>query len=232
MGHEAQRRMMASRALLIGLSGLGAEVAKNCILAGISAFTLCDCEPVNSYDLGGSFYLSEDQIGLPNRAALVKDALTELNPYVHVEVADFTGHTAISILPLLSGMTCVVITIPLPKPLLIEINNKCRELNCSFIYSLTAGVFGQVFCDFGENFVVSDKDGNPPMTSQIESILPGNPAVVKVLEAHGHHGLEDGDFVQFARIKNVEGLEENKNYEILSTGPFTFGRGRGRLERR
>ncbi len=214
--------MMASRALLIGLSGLGAEVAKNCILAGLSALTLCDCEPVNSFDLGGSFYLSEDQIGQPNRAALVKDKLAELNPYVHVEVADVKDHTAASILPLLSGMTCVVITIPLPKPLLIEINAKCRELNCSFIYTLTTGVFGQVFCDFGENFVVSDKDGNPPMTSQIESILPGNPAVVKVLEDHGRHGLETGDFVQFARLKNVEGLEENKQYEINSTGPYTF----------
>lgn len=222
MGHEAQRRMMASRALLIGLSGLGAEVAKNCILAGLSALTLCDCEPVNSFDLGGSFYLSEDQIGQPNRAALVKDKLAELNPYVHVEVADVKDHTAFSILPLLSGMTCVVITIPLPKALLIEINLKCRELNCSFIYTLTTGVFGQVFCDFGENFVVSDKDGNPPMTSQIESILPGNPAVVKVLEDHGRHGLETGDFVQFARLKNVEGLEENKQYEINSTGPYTF----------
>lgn len=222
MGHEAQRRMMASRALLIGLSGLGAEVAKNCILAGLSALTLCDCEPVNSFDLGGSFYLSEDQIGQPNRAALVKDKLAELNPYVHVEVADVKDHTAFSILPLLSGMTCVVITIPLPKALLIEINSKCRELNCSFIYTLTTGVFGQVFCDFGENFVVSDKDGNPPMTSQIESILPGNPAVVKVLEDHGRHGLETGDFVQFARLKNVEGLEENKQYEINSTGPYTF----------
>ena len=40
MGHEAQRRMMASKALIIGMSGLGAEVAKNCILAGISSLTL------------------------------------------------------------------------------------------------------------------------------------------------------------------------------------------------
>jgi ubiquitin-activating enzyme E1 len=222
MGHEAQRRMMASRALLIGLSGLGVEVAKNCILAGISSLILCDCDPVTSFDLGGNFYLSETQIGQKNRALLVKDKLAELNPYVHVEVASVKDHSAPSIIPLLSGMTCVVITIPLPKATLIEINDRCRELNCSFIYSLATGVFGQVFCDFGESFVVSDKDGNPPASSQIESILPENPAVVKVLEDHGRHGLETGDFVQFARLKNVEGLEENKQYEIKSTGPYTF----------
>lgn len=222
MGHEAQRRMMASRALLIGMSGLGAEVAKNCILAGLSSLTLCDPETVTSFDLGGNFYLSENQIGQPNRAALVRDNLAELNPYVHVDVANIPNLDAASILPLLSGMTCVVITIPLPKALLIDINNKCRELNCSFIYSLSTGVFGQVFCDFGENFVVSDKDGNPPMASQIESILPLNPAVVKVLEDHGRHGLETGDVVQFARLKDVDGVVENQDYEINFTGPFTF----------
>ena len=36
MGHEAQRRMMASSALVLGVSGLGVEVAKNCILAGLN----------------------------------------------------------------------------------------------------------------------------------------------------------------------------------------------------
>jgi ubiquitin-activating enzyme E1 len=214
--------MMASRALLIGLSGLGAEVAKNCILAGISGLTLCDPEKVTSYDLGGNFYLSEEDIGKPNRAALVREQLAELNPYVHVDVASVDDLSSDSLLPLVQGMTCVVITIPLPKTVLIAINQKCRDLNASFIYSLTTGVFGQIFCDFGENFVVSDKDGNPPLTSQIESVLPENPAVVKVLEDQGRHGLETGDFVTFGRLKGVEGLEEKKEYEIKSTGPFTF----------
>ena len=223
MGHEAQRRMMASRALLIGLSGLGAEVAKNCVLAGLSSLTLCDPSAVTSFDLGGNFYLTESQIGQPNRAALVRDKLAQLNPYVHVDVAaGIETLDAASILPLLDGMTCVVITIPLPKALLIEINNKCRSLNCSFIYSLTTGVFGSIFCDFGAEFVVADKDGNPPATSQIEYILLENPAVVKVLEDQGRHGLETGDHVTFARLKGIEGLEVKKNYEVKVTSPYTF----------
>lgn len=32
LGHEAQRRLATSSALIVGLSGLGAEVAKNIIL--------------------------------------------------------------------------------------------------------------------------------------------------------------------------------------------------------
>ncbi|EJK64262.1 hypothetical protein THAOC_15021, partial [Thalassiosira oceanica] len=53
----------------------------------------------------------------------------------------------------------------------------------------STGVFGQVFCDFGEAFTVTDKDGASPATSQVENILPSNPAVVKVLEDQGRHGL-------------------------------------------
>ena len=222
MGHEAQRRMMASRALLIGLSGLGAEVAKNCILAGIQSLVLCDPEIVESFDLGGNFYLTEALIGSQGRAALVKEQLAQLNPYVEVTCAAIAALDVDSILPLLDGMTCVVITIPLPKATLIAINNKCRQLNMSFIYSLTTGVFASVFCDFGADFVVSDKDGNPPATSQIEHILPGNPAVVKVLEDHGRHGLETGDFVTFARLKGVQGLTEGEPMEVNVTGPYTF----------
>uniref|UniRef100_A0A8C3CTE3 SUMO1 activating enzyme subunit 1 n=1 Tax=Cairina moschata TaxID=8855 RepID=A0A8C3CTE3_CAIMO len=41
-GLEAQKRLRASRVLLVGLKGLGAEVAKNLILAGVKALTLLD----------------------------------------------------------------------------------------------------------------------------------------------------------------------------------------------
>ena len=54
--------MMASRAVLIGVSGLGVEIAKNIILAGISSVTLCDPEVPNSFDLGGNFYLAESDL--------------------------------------------------------------------------------------------------------------------------------------------------------------------------
>ena len=222
MGHEAQRRMMASQALLIGVSGLGAEVAKNCILAGIAGITVCDPLPVDSFDLGGHFYLSEADVGKPDRAALVQAQLAQLNPYVSVNTATVDGLTEDALLPLIDGMSCVVITIPLPTALLVAINHKCREAKASFICSQVNGVFGQVFCDFGDNFVVSDKDGNPPSTSQIESVLCANPAVVKVLEDQGRHGLETGDHVTFARLQGDVGLNNNQNYEVKVTGPYTF----------
>jgi len=224
MGHEAQRRMMASKALMIGCSGLGVEVAKNCILAGIHSIVIVDPLPSNSYDLGGNFYLTGENIGKP-RADLCKDKLAELNPYVNVSVDSSVSElTAEQLLPVLdTGISCLVVTIPLAKDLLIQLNNKCREVGACFVYSTTPGAFGQVFCDFGPSFVCSDKDGNPPATSQIESIFQeGNNVTVKVLEDHGRHGLETGDHITFARLKGCEGLAISTNYTVRVTGPFTF----------
>lgn len=221
MGHEAQRRMMISKVLLIGMSGLGAEVAKNCCLAGLQSLVLCDPSEVESFDLGGNFYLPQGHAP-GGRASLVKNPLSQLNPYVQVSCADVDSLTVEHLLPLVHGMTCVVVTIPLPHAVLVALNDKCRELNCCFIYSLVTGVFSSVFCDFGNQFVVSDKDGNPPATCQIEHILPANPAVVKVLEDQGRHGLETGDFVTFARLKGIPQLTEGIPIQVNVTGPYTF----------
>lgn len=220
MGHEAQRRMMASRVLLIGMSGLGAEVAKNTILAGISSLTIVDPLPTTWNDLCGNFYLSPEDIGKA-RAPLCRDKLAQLNPYVNVQLANVESMTEESILALIPTMTCVVVTIPLDNKLLFAINEKCRELNASFIYTSSNGVFGSIFCDFGETFSVTDKDGNPPASSQVESILPASPTVVKVLEDQGRHGLETGDFVTFARL-NGTGVQEGVEYKVNVTGPYTF----------
>jgi ubiquitin-activating enzyme E1 len=46
MGHEAMKKMMLSNVLVIGLRGLGVEVAKNLILAGVRSVTLHDSQPV------------------------------------------------------------------------------------------------------------------------------------------------------------------------------------------
>jgi len=229
MGHDAQQRMMTSRVLLLGVSGLGVEIAKNCILAGVSGLVLCDPYPTNSFDLGGNFYLSEsDLTSGVSRAKVCAAKLAELNRYVTVEVADcvpsFTGDHVDTLLSLVDGISVVVVSIPVNEIVLLALNERCRVSGTCFISAITAGVFGQIFCDFGDRFVVSDKDGEPAAQSQVETIIPGYPAVVKVLEEQGRHGLETGDFVTFLRVKGLNGAlnEPSKEYEVRNTGPYTF----------
>ena len=55
MGHAAQRRMASSNVLIVGMKGLGAEIAKNIILAGVKAVTLYDPRPAAIADLSSHF---------------------------------------------------------------------------------------------------------------------------------------------------------------------------------
>ncbi len=88
MGHEAQKKMGVSKVLLIGLNGLGVEIAKNVILAGVHSLTLVDETLTTHMDLSAQFYLTEEDIGKPRAESCVVK-LAELNPYVRV--GSFSG---------------------------------------------------------------------------------------------------------------------------------------------
>jgi hypothetical protein len=162
-----------------------------------------------------------------SRAELCREKLAELNHYVAVKTAEVpsltTSHQE-EILSLIDGkVSVVIVTVPLVPSLVIAMNEKCRQVGACFIYSVVTGVFSKAFCDFGPSFVVTDKDGEDPHQSQVETIIPDNPATVKVLEDQGRHGLETGDYVTFARVKGLDGaLDTSKEYKVISTGPYTF----------
>lgn len=71
------------------ISGLGAEVAKNVILAGVRSVTLHDERPSCMEDLSSQFCLGEEaaRAGVPRARASV-DHLRELNPYVDVRLLE------------------------------------------------------------------------------------------------------------------------------------------------
>lgn len=54
-GAQAQQRLSESRVLLIGISSLGAEVAKNIVLAGIKSLCIFDPTPVTDKDSSSVF---------------------------------------------------------------------------------------------------------------------------------------------------------------------------------
>lgn len=46
-GVDAQKKLLASKILLINMQGLGAEIAKNLVLSGINSLTLLDSNEVS-----------------------------------------------------------------------------------------------------------------------------------------------------------------------------------------
>ena len=163
MGHEAQKRMAKSDVLIVGLNGLGVETAKNIILAGVKSVTLHDDALVSFSDLSAQFYLLESDIGQP-RAKVSAPKLAELNPYVPVTVLE----GCISMDSLSKYAVIVLIEIPLDQQL--EISSFCHAHNIAVVVADVFGVFGNIFCDFGEAFVVSDTNGEAAASSMIASI--------------------------------------------------------------
>lgn len=67
MGIDAVSKQANARVLVFGLGGLGAEICKNIVLAGVKELTLCDPAAASYKDLASNFFLCENDIG-NNRA--------------------------------------------------------------------------------------------------------------------------------------------------------------------
>ena len=61
-GVAAQSRMRSSRVLVVGVSGLGAEVVKNIVLAGMNV-VLADAEAVREDHLAAQFFITAEDVG-------------------------------------------------------------------------------------------------------------------------------------------------------------------------
>lgn len=106
-------------------------------------------------DLGANFYLSEDDVGKRTRGEATMVKLRELNNYVKVDLA--TGDLGIE---LFSKYHCVVFTeIFTNLNDVIAWNKQMREKNVATILTQTMGLYGYIFCDFGDKHQVIDPDG-------------------------------------------------------------------------
>eukprot|EP00736_Rhodelphis_marinus_P008560 Rmarinus@m.25111 len=216
MGHEAQRRMMTSNVLLIGLKGLGVEIAKNVILAGVRSLTICDDAPAQYEDLSSQFYLTEEHVAAgTSRAEASLGQLTELNQYVKVNI-----HSGAITEDVIGRYECVCVT-EASREEQLSYNNLCRKLGIKFMVCQTRGVFGFIFNDFGKDFVCFDNNGEEPITRMIASVTNENPGVVTVVDDE-RHGLENGDHVTFCEIKGMSELNDSDSRPVKVLGPYTF----------
>ncbi|OQS07784.1 ubiquitin activating enzyme, E1 family, partial [Thraustotheca clavata] len=220
MGHEAQRRMGESNVLLINVDGLGIEIAKNIVLAGVKSVTIADDTPASYMDLSSQFYLSEDDVkNQTSRADASVRKLAELNPYVPVHV-----HTGPVVETIIEQYRVVVLSNG-SRSYAKRINEICHKRNIAFIATESRGVFGSVFCDFGDEFIVSDKDGEQPITCMVSSVMQSAEAPTKLVVTvtdDNRHQLETGDYVTFREIQGLDYLNGCEAVPITVTGPYTF----------
>uniref|UniRef100_A0A146LWM2 SUMO-activating enzyme subunit 1 n=1 Tax=Lygus hesperus TaxID=30085 RepID=A0A146LWM2_LYGHE len=148
-GIESQKRLRSARLLLIGLGGLGAEVAKNIVLSGIKSVTFLDDKP-STKDLAFSqFLIPPDKIG-ENRAEASTERAKNLNP--HVEVTSETFHLADLNEEYFSNSRWdVVVATGLDQDQLERLDNFCRKGNLKFFAGEVFGMFGYFFVDLNKH---------------------------------------------------------------------------------
>ncbi|KAJ6553304.1 hypothetical protein B0H19DRAFT_1377874 [Mycena capillaripes] len=204
------KRMAASNVLIVGVQGLGVEIAKNITLAGVKSVTIFDPEP---------FFLREEHIG-KSRAEATVPRLAELNAYVPVRNLGGTPGQEITV-PLIQSFQVVVLcNTSCSKQL--EINDWTHNNGVAFIAAESRGLFGSVFTDFGPAFTCRDTTGAEPVTGMVVSI--DEEGLVACLD-ETRHGLQDGDYVTFSEVEGMTELNECGPRKVLVKGSYTFSIG-------
>ena len=217
LGHDAMQNMSKSNILICGMDGLGVEIAKNIILSGVKSVTIMDDASFNLQDFSSNFYLSNEDLILENnkssKAKAVRSKLAELNMYVDVNIFDGQSMGSSEIekydLAILSNHGL---------PGQIVFNNLCRNSKTKFISARTMGLVGQIFCDFGNTFVVNDTDGEQPLTSIVINIDEQGNLIVSDTTPHG---LTNSDQIELVEVvSNVD--INNHTFDIKVTSPTSF----------
>ena len=151
-GLDAQKRLRASRVLVAGLRGLGCEVAKNLVLAGVKSLKVLDDTALSEEDLESNFLCPVDKVG-SNRAETAVERLQQLNPMV--EVTADPGDVGAKPEEFFKDFDIVLVTCR-PRDVLVRVNNLCHKNGVKFFAGDVHGFFGYSFMDLVEHEFVEE----------------------------------------------------------------------------
>ncbi|XP_045164557.2 SUMO-activating enzyme subunit 1-like [Mercenaria mercenaria] len=196
-GLDAQRRLRAARVLLIGVRGLGAEVSKNIVLAGVKSLTLLDHTKVTEEDACSNFLVARADVG-KNRAECSLDRTQLLNPMVEVSAdsEDVGGKPDdfFKNFDVICALCC--------KPSeLFRINKICSENKIKFYCGDVFGYYGYMFSDLGFHEYAEEVQ-KKVATSSASSQQDGEPATKKA-KTEEIETVTVKNSAQFTRFKDA-----------------------------
>ncbi|KAK6589605.1 ubiquitin-activating enzyme e1 [Cryptosporidium xiaoi] len=223
---EAMGKLIKLRVIIVGLRGLGVEIAKNIILAGPNSVTLVDDELCKYSDMGANFYITEIDVKQGHRRSdACVNKLAELNEYVNVKV----HYGKVSEQLIFDHDVVVCADIPLSDQL--HYNEICRShsRNIGFISANSLGLCGSIFVDFGNSFNVFDPNGEEPKSAIIANITKEDEEIKVVCLAEKLLPFQEGDFVVFREVRGMSELNNTGPYKVTHTGKhhFTIQVGKG-----
>lgn len=178
-GVESQKKLRAANVLLIGLNGLGSEIVKNIVLAGINSLTVLDHEKVTHVDSLAHLFANQ-AIG-ENRAIASEGNIKLLNPMVNVtcrsdDIAQLLASpNSEDFLKLINeNKMNVVIVNNASKATAIKINDLVRNLDSRilFYYTGSFGFFSFSFHDLGKEFKYIIEEASHTKISHVDGPTP------------------------------------------------------------
>lgn len=152
-GVEAQQRLRKARILLVGLAGLGNEICKNILLAGIQHLTMLDDATMTEDDTLMQFLSPQENVG-KNKAESCYTRAKKLNPLVDIVVdTESIAQKSESFL----GNFDVVCMTGYDLALQEKVNAICHKLDVKFLSGNTFGYYGYMFADLQEHKYMEEK---------------------------------------------------------------------------
>ncbi|KPA84021.1 putative ubiquitin-activating enzyme e1 [Leptomonas pyrrhocoris] len=194
VGAETQAKYGSTTVLVVGATGLAAEIIKNIVLTGVKSVKVLDDALISIEDLGTNFFLHPGDVGKP-RGATVASAAKELNRFV--DVSAVTGD-ALAHIPTVH----VVIYANDFTARLGEANRVARTHHVKFLSCESRGVCGCVFVDGGAALDIVDTDGEDTVTCVVTALSPEG---LVTLQEDKNHECEVGSKVYFTGLSAVPG---------------------------
>jgi len=211
-GIEITKILSNLKILILGLRGFGVEIAKNIILSNPNQVSIFDDEICKINDLGCNYFLTNDDVIYKKRRdeACFKK-LSELNPSTQIIIEN-------NYLSKIKEFDVVIITEIMNSKIINKINKECHENKRGFIYTLSLGLMGFAFSDFGPKHKILDKTGAEKGKFYISNITKEKKGKVTLDFSHTNKRLKQHGYLIFKEIEGMIELNssEPRFYEVNS----------------
>ena len=184
-GEEAQRKLLDSKVLVVGVGGLGGISSQYLVAAGVGCVGIVDKDEVSLHNLQRQVLYREDMIG-QSKVRMAEQSLRRLNSDVSIEAYEcfLTQDNAQEII----AKYDIVIDGTDNYQTRCIIDTYCRQLGKPFIFGAIGEMQGQICVfNYGDNpahytnlFPNEPKQQNPPA---VMGVLPSVVASMQVNEA-------------------------------------------------
>ena len=212
LGMETMEKISQLKILIIGLRGLGVEIAKDIIVSGPNKVTVFDPNKVQIKDLGSNFYLSENDLGKRRDESCIKK-LQKLNKYVNVNY--FKDNNIDSILDKIVGnYNVVVVSEIIPKKQILSLNQLLRKNKICFIYGAVCGLSSFIFTDFGPDFTIYDEFCKKKRKFFIKNIEKSEKGLVEI-QWDKEYNPDISEYILFRDVEGMTEINYNENNKTI-----------------